>query len=461
MSVQTETRDKKALVIGASMAGLLAARALADHFEQVILLERDTFPEPGANRKGVPQGKHPHVLLSRGLEIMEALLPGLKEELVQAGAVPFTDVSQGARWFSHGAFHQPGVSGISAIGVSRPTLEALVRKCVLDLPNVRAIQGCNVAGLVMSPNNDRVTGVQLVRRLAGSSRDELLADLIIDASGRGSRSPAWLEEAGYGRPPVDEVQVGIGYTSRFYRCRPEHLPGLHGIIFLNNPPHKRMAVLVAQDKNRWVVSIGGYLGYHAPTDEQGFLEAARNLPIPQIYNVIKDAEPLTEPVIYTFPANLRHCYEKLARFPQGYLVFGDALCSFNPIYGQGMTVAALEALALQECLAKKGDRLVKNFFARASKIIDVSWSTAVGNDLSHPEIEGPRTPMVRFINWYISKLHIAAHTDAQVSIAFLKVVNMLATPPSILHPGIVWRVIKGNLHPGQEKASNILRTETS
>jgi len=461
MSAHTGTRDKKALVVGASMAGLLAARALADHFEQVILLERDTFPQPGENRKGVPQGKHTHVLLSRGLDIMDTLLPGLKEDLVQAGAVPITDVSQQAHWFSYGAFHQPGASGISALGVSRPTLEALVRQRVLDLPNVRAIQGCNVTGLVMSAKNDRVTGVQLVRRLEGADQEKLIADLVVDASGRGSRSPVWLEEAGYKRPPVDEVQVGIGYTSRFYRRRPEHLPGLHGIIFLSNPPHKRLGVLIAQDKNRWVVTLGGYLGYRAPTDEQGFLEAARNLPAPQIYNVIKDAQPLTEPVAYTFPANLRHCYEKLARFPQGYLVFGDALCSFNPIYGQGMTVAALEALALQECLAKKGGGLAKKFFARASKIIDVSWSAAVGNDLSYPEIEGPRTPMVRFINWYMSKLHIAAHTDAQVSIAFLKVVNMLAPPPSILHPGIVWRVIKGNLHPGQGKASNILRTETS
>ena len=284
---------------------------------------------------------------------------------------------------------------------------------------------------------------------------------MVDASGRGSRSPTWLEEAGFRRPPVDEVQVGIGYTSRFYRRRPEHLPGLHGIIFLSNPPHKRLGVMIAQDKNRWVVTLGGYLGYRAPADEQGFLEAARDLPTPEIYNVIKEAEPLSEPVVYTFPANLRRRYEKLARFPQGYLVFGDALCSFNPIYGQGMTVAALEALALQECLAKEGDELAKKFFARVSKTIDVSWSAAVGNDLNYPEIDGPRTPMVRFINWYMSKLHIAAHSDAQVSIAFLKVVNMLAPPPSILHPGIVWRVIKGNLHPAQEKASNILLSETS
>jgi hypothetical protein len=158
-------------------------------------------------------------------------------------------------------------------------------------------------------------------------------------------------------------------------------------------------------------------------------------------------------VAHKFPANLRRRYDKLARFPEGYLVLGDALCSFNPIYGQGMTVAAMEAVALGECLADGRERLARRFFAKASQIIDVPWGAAVGNDLGFPEVEGPRTPMVRFLNWYLAKLHMAAHSDAQVSIAFLKVINMVAPPPTILHPRIVWRVMKGNLWSGQRKAS--------
>jgi len=451
MSINKAGRDNKVLVIGASMAGLLAARALADYFEQVVLLERDTFPEPGENRKGVPQGRHTHVLLSRGLDIMETLLPGLKEDLILAGAVPMRDVSRQVRWFNRGAYHQPGDSDISAIGVSRPTLEALVRKHVLNLPNVSVEQGCNVKGLVTSDDKKRVKGVRLVRRLASNTETELLANLVLDASGRGSRSPAWLEALGYERPPVEEVRVGIGYTSRFYQRQAGHIPGLKGIVILTTPPDKRMGVMLAQDRDRWVVTLGGYLGEHTATDEQGFLDAARSLPTPDIYNLIKEAQPLSDLVAYKFPANLRHCYEKMARFPQGYLVFGDALCSFNPIYGQGMTVAAMEAVALGEALAQGYDKLARNFLARASKIIDASWGAAVGNDLSYAEVEGRRTPMVRFINWYMGKVHIAAHKDAQVSIAFLKLINMLAPPPSILHPSIVWRVIKGNLQSQQDK----------
>lgn len=445
------TRDKNAIVIGASMAGLLAARALADHFERVTLLERDTFPAPGENRKGVPQGKHTHVLLERGRQIMETYLPGLTDELSRLGAVTITDASLKIRWFHRGGYHKPGVSGISGVGVSRPTLEAAVRARVLALPNVRAVEGCKVLGPVTTADNNRVTGVRLVRLQAGSAEETMMADLVVDASGRGSRTPSWLEDLGYQRPPVDEVRIGMGYTTCYYRRRPDHIPDLDGIVLMPTPPNRRLGVMLVQDGNRWVVTIGGYLGDHAPTEYQGFLDAARRLPAPHIYNVIKDAEPLGEPVPYKFRANVRHRYETLSDFPEGYLVIGDALCSFNPIYGQGMTVAALEAVALDECLADGRTQLAARFFARAGNIIDVPWDTAVGNDLGYSEIEGLRTPMVRFLNWYIGKLHTAAHTDVRVSIAFLKVINMTAPPPSIMHPRIVWRVIKGNLWPGQRE----------
>lgn len=459
MSEQIDKKGKTAIVIGASMAGLLAARALADHFEQVTLLERDTFPAPGANRKGVPQGKHTHVLLERGRDIMERFLPGLMDELTGHGAVTIADVSSNVRWFHSGGYHRPGVSGFSGIGVSRPTLEASVRERVLALPNVQAIQDCNVLGLVTTADKTRVTGVRLVRRQVGNAKETVTADLVVDASGRGSRSPAWLERLGYRRPEAEEVRIGMGYVTCYFRRQPAHIPGIEGISLMPTPPDKRLAVLLAQDGNRWVLTIGGYLGDHAPTDYPGFLEAARLLPSPDIYNVVKDAEPLGVPVAYKFPANLRRRYDKLPSFPKGYLVIGDALCSFNPIYGQGMTVAALEAVALGECLAKRRGGLARDFFAKASKIIDASWSAAVGTDLSFREIEGPRTPMVRFLNWYISKLHVAAHSDAQVSIAFLKVINMIAPPPSIMHPRIVGRVMKANLWPGLWK-SEATETQT-
>jgi 2-polyprenyl-6-methoxyphenol hydroxylase-like FAD-dependent oxidoreductase len=359
------------------------------------------------------------------------------------------------RWFVNGGYHQPGASGISGVGISRPALESLMRVRVLALPNVRARENCDVLGLIATRTNERITGVRLIDRQAGRIEQNMPADLVVDASGRGSRSPAWLEMIGYRRPVVEEVRIGMGYTTCYFRRRPEHIPGLDGITCPAVPPNKRLGVMLAQDDNRWVVTIGGYLGDHAPTDFLGFLESVRSLPTPHLYDVIKDAEPLGEPVAYEFPANVRRRFDKLDRFPEGYLICGDALCSFNPIYAQGMTVAAMQAAALGECLARGDDQLSKCFFAKASKVIDVSWNAAVGSDLNFPEVEGRRPLMVRFLNWYIGKLHLAAHNDARVSIAFLNVINMTAQSFSLIHPAIVWRVLKGNLWPGLNKSAEI------
>ena len=449
----SKQKSNHAIVIGASMAGLLTARVLADYFEQVTLIERDIFPAQGANRKGVPQGKHTHVLLERGRQIMESHLPGLTEELMQLGAADIQDVSRDVRWFQGGAYYKPGVSGISGVGVSRPTLEGSVRSRVLALPNIQALENCNVLGLLTTDDKSCVTGVRFKDRKTDNTEKTMTADLVVDAGGRGSHSPAWLQELGYDRPWEEEVKVGVGYTTCYYRRKPEHLSGHKGISFLTTPPNKRLGVMLAQDGNRWVVTLGGYLGDHTSTNYPDFLESARRLPAPEIYNVIKNAEPLGEPVAYKFPANLRHHYEKLSRFPDGYLVIGDALCSFNPIYGQGMTVAALESVALNECLTNGKDQLARRFFDRASKIIDDSWSTAIGSDLAYAEVEGQRTPMMRFLNWYIGKLQIAAHMDAQVFIAFLKVINMVAPAPSMMKPIILWRVLKANLWPKRWKAT--------
>ena len=447
--MSTKQGSSKAIVIGASMSGLLAASVLANYFGEVVLIERDVFPPPGVNRKGVPQGKHIHILLELGRKIMEDYLPGLTNKLVEMGAVTIADASADVRWYKNGGYHQPGISDFAAIGVSRPTLEGAVRERVLALPNVRAMQDTKVIELATTADNALVMGALVLDR--EKNRVTVTANLVVDASGRGSRSPAWLKELGYKLPEEEEVQIGLGYTTCFYRRKPEDLPSLKGIVIMPTPPNKRLCALLPQDGDRWVVTIGGYLGNHAPTDYQGFLDAARNLPTPDIYNMIKAKEPLGTPVPYKYPSNLRRRYDKLDDFPQGYLVIGDALCSFNPIYGQGMTVAALETAALEECLSNGHVQLAKRFFSKASKIIAESWNAAVGNDLNYPEVEGDRTPMTRFLNWYLGKLHTAAHRDAQVSIAFLRVINMIAPAPSILHPKIIWRVIKGNLGSSKRK----------
>ena len=436
---------RHAVVIGASIAGLLIAKVLSGHYKQVTIIEKDSLPETPENRKGVPQDRHTHVLLERGRKVMEKYLPGLTDELIGMGAVRINDVSSEAAWFHSGGFHKRGICGLTGLGVSRPTLENSVRTRIFSIPNVEVIQNSSVTGLAFTENNKRVNGVYC-KNISDNKPDVMIqSDFVADVSGRGSHTPSWLSQAGYDRPEIEEIIIRMGYVTCYYPRKPEHLPGINAVIFLADPPSKRMGIMLAQEVNRWVVTIGGYLGNHAPTDYQGFLEAVKHLPSPDIYNIVKDEVYLTQPVRYNFHANLRHYYERLNDFPEGFVVAGDAVCSFNPIYGQGMTVAAMEAEALDRCLYLNHLPFAENFFKDMGKIVDISWKTAVGGDLNYPEIKGDRTIMTRLLNWYIRKLHKAARYDADVSIAFLKVINMVSSPPAILTPRIVWRIMKNNI----------------
>jgi 2-polyprenyl-6-methoxyphenol hydroxylase-like FAD-dependent oxidoreductase len=389
---------KHAIVIGASMGGLLAARALADHFEEVILVERDTLPETHEPRKGVPQGRHAHELLARGREVLDQFFPGLSEEMVGQGAL-YGDVVEEVRWFNHGVYLVNAPSELQGLLISRPMLEDGVRRRVLQLPNVRLLEHIAALEPVFDQGQGRVTGVRVQRQRGAGGAETMNADLVVDSSGRGSHGPAWLDALGYVKPREEGVQVHIAYMTRLYRRRPEHLRGKQALVMAGCQPGWRFGVILAQEDDRWIVTLGGYLGDRPPMDEAGHIEFARSLPKPEIFEVIKDAEPLTPLSSYQFTANLRRHYEELSRFPEGLLVFGDALCSFNPVYGQGMTVAGTEALALQECLAAGSQGIARRFFQAASKLIDIPWQMAVGSDLQHPAVEGKRTAQLRLINW--------------------------------------------------------------
>ena len=428
-----------AIVIGASIGGLLAARALSDVYDCVTIIERDALSGSSEARKGVPQGRHAHGLLARGSATLERLFPGLTKELVADGAM-LRDIADAALWHNFGCCLKNTPSDIRGLLVSRPTLENAVRRRVKALFNVRIAERTDAKSLVFDSTRGRVAGIRT--RSAGEKDvgETIAADLVVDAGGRVGQSGAWLAELGYEKPAEERVTVDIGYTTRQYRRRPDHLPGKEAVIVAATPPDWRLGVILAQDGDRWIVTLGGYLGDRAPEDDEGFLAFARGLPRREIYDVIKDAEPLTAATSYSFKASLRRHYEKLARFPDGYLAFGDAICSFNPIYGQGMSVAAMEAVALGECLSAGVDDLGRRFFAAAAKIVDIPWQLAVGADLAHPNVAGKKGVQVRFINWYISKLYQAGERDAALAIRFLEVVNLLRPPSALLQPHIAWRV---------------------
>jgi 2-polyprenyl-6-methoxyphenol hydroxylase-like FAD-dependent oxidoreductase len=427
---------KHAIVIGGSMSGLLAARVLTDYFERVTIVERDHFPANGEQRRGVPQGRHTHGLLASGRRILDELFPGISETLIAAGALD-GDVVKDSRWFFEGGCLSKEPSDLRGLLVSRPVLEGTVRERVLALPNILTMQDRTVEGLV--ENGGRVSGL----KIAGA--ESPTADLVVDATGRGSHSPQWLEAIGFPKPHEERVEIAVAYATRLFRRCATDLNGDSVIVIPPTPAGKRGGAMLGQEGGRWTVTLVSHFG-NAPVAELGaFIDFSKTLPAPYIHEVIRAAEPLCDGAVTRFPASVRHRYEQLEKFPEGYLVIGDAISSFNPIYGQGMSSSALQAMELGKTLAAGSHNLARRFFKGAAKVVDMPWSIAVSNDLRMPETTGPRNAGVNFVNWYVSRLHRAAHHDQIAALAFLRVANLLAPPPSVMHPKIVLRVAKGNI----------------
>jgi 2-polyprenyl-6-methoxyphenol hydroxylase-like FAD-dependent oxidoreductase len=433
---------ERAVVLGASMAGLLAAQVLAGSYGQVTVIDRDELPEASMHRRGVPHGRHLHALAARGQQALEELFCGLTAELVADG-VPAGDMLADTRLFFSGHRLRRAPTGLGLLCASRPVLEGRVRARVRTLPNVRFVDRCDVVGLATTPDRRRVTGARLLRRADGSAEEVLGADLVVDATGRGTRTPTWLEALGYPRPPAAQVRVGLGYATRIYRLPPDALGGDLAVLQAATPRHPRAGALQMLEGDRGMVTLAGILGDHPPTDPGGFLDFARSLRFPDIYQAVRDAEPLDDPVAFRFPASVRHRYEKLDRFPDGLLVMGDAVCSFNPIYGQGMSVAALEALALRRHLERGTAPPPRRWFRELARVVDVPWDIAAGGDLVFPGVQGRRTAKVRLVSAYIARLHAAAAHDADLAGAFLRVAGLVAPPGSLLRPGVAARVLRG------------------
>jgi 2-polyprenyl-6-methoxyphenol hydroxylase-like FAD-dependent oxidoreductase len=446
------TTFKRAIIIGGSLGGLLTARVLSHHFEQVTILERDSVAPGPEARKGQPQARHLHGLLATGLEVMTRFFPDLPQALKDHGAI-MGDFADTMQWYTYGGYRKRFKMNVPATLMSRPLLEHLVRERVLALPNVALVDNCGVLGLVTvastslrgGVSGNQVTGVQIADRATGQ-QEVLNANLVVDCTGRGSRSAQWLKEMGYQPAPESEVRVDVGYATRVYRRNSADPRGQDWILYTPEAPREnRFGALFPIEGDRWICSMGGWHGDHAPVDEAAFLEFARSLPLPDIYNIISQAEPISDIVPHKFPHSLRRHYEKLAHFPAGYLVLGDAISSFNPTYGQGMTSASLQAAELDALLTSRPslDGLAQAFFKRAARVIDIPWQLSVGEDFRFPRTTGTKPPGTDFINRYVAKVHQATLHDEVVGEAFFKVMNLMAPPTSLFQPRIVWRVLRG------------------
>lgn len=434
------SRFGHAVVIGSSIGGLLNARVLSEHFRKVTILERDELPAGPEPRRCVPQGQHIHLMLEAGSKVVEELFPGLVQDMLRGGA-RVIDMGRDVAWQHFGAWRTRYQSDITMVLSTRTFLEWSIRRRVEALPNVEFRARCAVLDLIADGAPRRVIGVR-VKDPAGEAT--LPADLVVDASGRGTRTPRWLEALGYGTPAAEEVGIDLAYTSRIYRRPPRFRDEWQVMVQYPRSPETWRAGFIANvEGDRWLVSVNGYFGDHAPTDGEGFLEFARSLPRPGVYDYIRDAEPLTAPVTHKIPTSRWFHYERMRRWPDGFVATGDAVCAFNPIFGQGMTLAGLGARLLGACLAESRGLggLAPRFQRRLPRLIRLPWFVATAMDLHYPQTSGARPAGLGALHWYLGRLLELTSLDTRVYHELNCVLHMRSGLTALLRPGVALPVL--------------------
>jgi 2-polyprenyl-6-methoxyphenol hydroxylase-like FAD-dependent oxidoreductase len=420
------------VVIGAGIAGLLTARVLSELADEVVVLERERLSATVAPRGHVAQGRHIHLLLRAGLDRLVAWFPGIDEELERLGAA----ATDGRRaWvFQGGGYRAQGDWGRRLLSMTRPLLEDVVRRRVSALANVRLEDGVLVDRVVVP--GDRATGVAV----GGFERP---ADLVVDCSGRSSRLAHQLAASGLLAPPVSTVTIDCAYTSGFLPRAPEDVDGSFAVCVTSPPEPWRGGAVLPVEEDRWMVTLSGVHGVVPGTSPEETLAFARTLPTPTVAQLLELSGPLTSVSSYRFPSSKRRHYEKVDRLLPGFVALGDAACSFNPVYGQGMACAALQAEALALAVRDVGLRspgLPRRFHRAAARIIDAPWAIAVGGDFQYPETVGPKPRATDQTNRYVLRVIKGAHTSLPLARSFNDVLNLVAPPASLLRPGVVVRV---------------------
>jgi flavin-dependent dehydrogenase len=439
---------RHAVVIGGSLAGLCAARVLADHVERVTVVDRDDFPAGPAVRKGLPQAHHLHVLIPAGQAALDRLFPGLIAGLHERGAVPVAAPTE-VLYLSPTGWRDQFPATHRLVGASRELIDWAVRRRLVEDGRVRFRTGQEVVGLLPAAGAQAIGGVLLRPRSGAAEPEPLAADLVVDASGRASHASDWLEQLGYGRPKESRVESGLAYASRRYSLPEGATGGWKNILLMPKAPDvPRGGVLYPIENAKWMVTLGGLGGDVPPTDEEGFLAFARNLRSPVLYEAIKDGTPDSPIHGYRRTANHRRHYESMPAWPDGLLVVGDAACTFNPVYGQGMTVAVQAAVVLDAHLRASPGTFGRAAQAVVARCSEAPWQIATGADLRYPTTIGPRPGRAaRLGNWYLDRAGDVANRDAYVARVFADVLYLIAPPTALFRPGVALRVFRGRRGP--------------
>ncbi len=437
---------KQAVVVGASIAALLAAKALSNHFENVTVIERDPRPMDDQPHRGAPQGHHAHALLKSGENVLEHFFPGIMKSMGDKHVE--ADFSDDVRWFHHGGWKVRYDSQFTINIQTRPVLEGTIRAHVEQLPNLSFCYETSVEDLIVDKSG-RIGGV-LVRN-GGQQTNAIHADLVVDASGRGSRTPQWLEKHGFAAPETTLIKIDLTYASRFFEAPSKPIDWKFMVINPYTPAETRAGYIIPVG-DKWLVTLAGYNGEKTPVDGDQFVEFTRTLAQPDVYEAIKDLTPLTEVKTFHYPAEQRRHYEKLSQFPDGLIVMGDAFCSFDPVFGQGMSVSAKEALFLDQQLSREKQSATVNlagfpqrFHKGLNSVVATAWLLSTSEDFRYPKTEGKK-PLgsigLAVLHWYTGHIFSLSATDKQVYATFVRVMNLLVGPLPLFHPAIVFKVLR-------------------
>ena len=443
-----------AVVLGAGMAGLLAARVLSEFYDNVTIIERDRLPDSSIHRKGIPQGRHLHSFLSRGCQLLDQFFPGILDELVDSGAHVVDDGDLSRVYTRLGAYEMNRTQKFAdpaALVIhlaSRPLVELHVRRRVAALRNVKIVDHHDVTAPTVI-TRDRITGVLLVRRDTGERRT-LEADLVVDAMGRAARTPAFLESLGYGRPASERSAANWAYSSQLLQLPDGAIT--EKMLLIESGSGLPRVGLMAYEHDMWMLTVGRRAADgDPPTDLAGMLALAEQCTPASVLAALRSAQPLHNVAIYRNSGGMWRRYDRMRDFPAGLLVIGDALCCLNPIYGQGMTMAALEALALQEYL-RDGSEDPQRFFSAAATHIGPAWAMNQARDRV-PSAEERRSLRTRLTTWTMSQALKTAERDIVLTERFMRVAHLVDPPTALQDPALLARVVAGSLRRRALRAS--------
>ncbi len=435
-----------AIVLGCSLSGLLTAKVLSKHYQKVTIIEKDKVNNIPESRKGQPQTQHVHALVKSGLSILEEYFPDIKKDLVASGAVEM-DLGDSSIFYSYGGLRERSNSDIDIVTMSRQLLEFLIRRYTLNISNIVLLDQMVFEKLNLTEDKQKIKGVS-IRDTKNNMSFHTDGDLIIDTTGRGSRTPKLLDLIGFKAPENSTVKINVSYHSRIYK-RDINDPRSDKIIVLKaEPPLEKVdAMLLPIEDDRWMLTIAGWHKTNPiPNSEKELLMMFKSWPHLDFYDILSNSTPVSEFITYKFPQSLRRHYEKLDEFPLGYLVLGDAVCSLNPVYGHGMTSAAFQAKELDKLLEKHipENKLAKIYFKKISKIIDQCWLISTIEDFRYPETIGKRPKGIKLINRYMTRVHRVSIHNTLVRNTFLEVASLLKTPKTLFYPRVLWKLIRSN-----------------